>query len=337
MVPPNLMPMANQHRLDRATTRRVLRRASAAEVERVAGAASDGPDPFDTIDVETVVAAAVDAGIAEAEVRRAIAIERLGDAPRARRGDALLGPAEVAVDAELAGTPGELLARLDGWLVNGHHMRRDRLRGGRGVWSRRQGPFGTLLRSARKAIGEGHLGELERIEAAAADTGAGTSAVRVVADRRRDRLQRAAGSALTGVGGTALVATAAATGELLVLLATPLPIGLAAIIAGTGRRAARQVAGEVERVLDAVEQGDQASGLGADIVRRVIGRGARVTPLPRPFARRPPAQPFTAPTPPGATSAAPAATPASAQAPTPAPGRPAAPPEGSTSPPRPST
>lgn len=274
--------MSDEHRLDRAATQRVLRQASTAD-----GARLDALAPYDDagrFDAETVVAAAVDAGIAETEVRRALAVERLGDAPAPARGDALLGPAAVVVDAEVTGTPGEVLAMLDGWFVSGHHLRRDRLRGGHGVWSRRHGALGAMFRTVRRALGEGGLGELERIEAAAADTGSGTSAVRVIAHRRRERLVRGAVGATTAATGTAVIATIAAVTQPVVLLAVPLAVGVGAGLAATGRRAAGELTAEVERVLDAVDHGDPPARLGPDIVRRVVGplSAGRAAGAPRP-------------------------------------------------------
>lgn len=224
------------------------------------------------LDPEVVVAAAVDAGIAEAAVRRALAIEQLGPAPAGQRGDGLLGPAAVAVDDELAGSPGELLAALDDWLVNGHHLRRDRLRGGRGVWRRRTGVLGATFRTVRRVTGEGQLGDLARVEATAVDTGSGTCAVRVTADRRRERTLRAAFGAAVATAGTAVVTGVAVVTVPAVLLATPLAIGAGTGLAATGRRSANEVGDELARVLDAVGHGETPVRLGTDVVRRVIGR-----------------------------------------------------------------
>ncbi|WP_116998376.1 hypothetical protein [Desertimonas flava] len=272
--------MVDDVRLDRATARRVFQRASAADgPDRRDGASTD----VDRLDDETVVAAAVEAGIDPAEVRRALAFERLGPEPARGRGAGLLGGADVSADAEIAGHPDVVMARLDSWLVGGHHLRRDRLRDGRGVWRRRTGVLGATFRTVRRATGEGRLGDLARIEAIAVDTGVGTSVVRVTADRRRDRLVRASAGAAAATVGTAVVAVVAAVSVPAVLLATPVALGVGTGIAATGRRAATDVAVELERVLDAVDHGDTPARLGPDVVRRVIGRRGRPSsPVPPP-------------------------------------------------------
>ena len=187
----------------------------------------------------------------------------------------MLGEPVVVVEQELAGGPRDVLARLDMWLVGGHHLRRDRLRDGRGSWSRRRGLIGRTYRTVRHATGEGHLGELARVEAVVCDTGVGTCMVRVAADRRRDRRVRGAiGTAIAGVGAAMVVAGAAAAGPL-VLLAAPVAAGIGASIAGTGRAQAADVGREVERVLDAVDDEVMPSRLRPRFVRRAVGSPRR--------------------------------------------------------------
>src|SRR4029077_9103498 len=123
----------------------------------------------------------------------AITVEQLGTPPSTR--GALLGPAVVVVDEELDGSADLALAGVDRWLVGGHHMRRDRLHATTGTWTRRRGVLGSAFRTLRHATGEGYLGDLERIDVVALDTGAGTCVVRVFADRRRERRTRGAAGA----------------------------------------------------------------------------------------------------------------------------------------------
>ena len=108
------------------------------------------------------------------------------------------GAAVVVVEEELHGDAGDVLARLDAWLVSGHHLRRDRLRDGRGTWTRRRGVVGSTFRSLRHVTGEGYLGDLQRIDVVALDSGTGTCVVRVAADRRRERRVRSATGAAVG-------------------------------------------------------------------------------------------------------------------------------------------
>lgn len=258
-------------RLDRDAVRRVLHRAVELEGAEHAGL----PDLYG-IDADALEAAAVEAGIAAAAVRRSLAIERLGPPPAGGAG--VSGAAVVVVTDEVGGRSHEVLARLDAWLVSGHHLRRDRMRDGRGSWSRRRGIVGSAFRSLRHATGEGYLGDLERIDAVVADCGTGTCVVRVAADRRRERrVRNATGVAVATVATAGAVVGAAIAGPFL-LLAAPVTIATGAGIAVTGRRRARQVAGEIDRVLDSVGHGALQTRLAPDLARRVVRRD-RHTPV----------------------------------------------------------
>jgi hypothetical protein len=253
-------------RLDRDAVRRVLRRA--VELE---GAGARALPDVDGIDAESVVAAAVEAGIAEDAVRRSLAVERLGLPPSRPAG--LLGPGVVVVTAEVTGDVPEVVALVDAWLVSGHHMRRDRLHGGDGAWSRRRGIVGSTMRSIRRATGEGYLGDLERIDVAVRATGTGTSLVRVAADRRAERRVRGATGVAVGTAGTTgAVLVALVLGPVL-LVAAPVTVAAGAGVAATGRRRARRVAGEIDRVHDSVAHGDRPLRLAPDLAKRVVRHG----------------------------------------------------------------
>jgi hypothetical protein len=251
--------------LDRDAVRRVLRRATTL---------ADGDDVVlaidERIDADTLIAAAGEVGIPEDAVRRALAVEELG-APPAQHG-VLLGPAVVVVDEELHGDAADVLGAVDRWLVGGHHMRRDRLHAATGTWTRRRGVLGTTFRSLRRVTGEGYLGDLERIDVVALDTGTGTCIVRVIADRRRERRARgAAGAAVGGVATAGAVVGALVLGPWLLVVA-PATVAVGAGVAVTGRRQARRVEGEIDRVLDSVEHGDRPARLGPDLARRALRR-----------------------------------------------------------------
>jgi hypothetical protein len=252
--------------LDRDAVQRVLRRATTlADHDPVAVAAFE-----DRIDPDTLVAAAAEVGIPEDAVRRALTVEQLG-APPAQRG-AVLGPAVVVVDEELHGAAADVLAAVDRWLVGGHHMRRDRLHPPTGTWTRRRGLLGSTYRSLRHVTGEGYLGDLERIDIVALDTGAGTCVVRVIADRRRERRVRGvAGATVGGVTTAGAVVGAVALGPWL-LLAAPATVAVGAGIAAGGRRRARRVGDEIDRVLDSVEHGDRPARLVPELARRALRR-----------------------------------------------------------------
>ncbi len=243
----------------------MLRRATAlADVEPVAIEAVDGVAP------EVLVAAATEVGIPEDAVRRALTVEQLGESPAGRSG--VLGPPMVVVDDELAGDAPAVLAALDRWMVGGHHLRRDHLHEHTAAWTRRRGILGTTFRTLRHATGEGHLGDVERIDAVALDTGIGTCVVRVTADRRRERRSHGvAGAAVGGVTTAGAIVGAVALGPWL-LLAAPATVAVGAGIAVGGRRRARLVEGEIERVLDSVEHGDRPARLAPDLARRVLHR-----------------------------------------------------------------
>ena len=107
--------------------------ASCAAPSRLEGAEARRLPDADGIDADTLVAAAAEVGIPEQAVRRSLALERLGPPPA--DGGRVLGAAVVVVEDELHGDAGDVLARLDAWFVSGHHLRRDRLRDGRGTWT----------------------------------------------------------------------------------------------------------------------------------------------------------------------------------------------------------
>jgi hypothetical protein len=249
--------------LDRDAVRRVLRRAVELEGRDERQLAT-----LDSVDAEAVVAAAAEVGIPEHAVRRSLAMERLGPLPRQAPG--LLGPAVVVVETELPGSAADALARFDAWLVSGHHLRRDRLRDGAGSWSRRPGLVGSTFRSLRKVTGEGYLGDLERIDVVAVDSGTGTCLARVAADRRRERRVRgAAGAAVATVTTAGAVVGALALGPL-VLLALPATVASGAGVAVGGRSSARRLADELGRVVGCVEGGVRPTRLAPDLAKRVV-------------------------------------------------------------------
>jgi hypothetical protein len=252
--------------LDDDTARRVLRRAIDL---------ADAAEPLDdhrSVSEDTLVEAAVEVGIPAAAVRRAAAVERLDARPRPHVGDRVVGVGVVTVDAEVRGSPDEVLACLDSWLVDGHHLRRDRLRAGRGEWTKRTGIVGRTVRTVRVATGEGRLGRLQRVTVSTSGTGVGTTVVRVQVDRSHGRRSAAAaGAVVAGVAtaGTILVALATAP---LIVVATPVALVAGAGVAGRGRSRAEDIAHEVRRVLDAVDDRIAPLRLRADIARRAIGR-----------------------------------------------------------------
>jgi len=265
--------MTDHPPLDSQVVARILRRAS--DFERTDEHGGDAHD-LDLVAEASLVAAAEEVGLSVEAVRRSIAVERLGPLPARRLGDRMLGPSRVFADGEVDVPADEALARVDSWLVDGHHLRRDVLRPGHGEWSKRSGLVGITVRTIRNATGEGKLGDVARVDAAARDAGDSSSVVRITVDRTANRRLAGGGGAVIAVGGMTGAAVAAAAATPVVLLAMP-----AAIVAGvgaalTGRRRARATEREIRRLLDVVRAGEDPTRLSVDVVRRATGRATAV-------------------------------------------------------------
>jgi hypothetical protein len=259
--------MTDRAPIDAKVVARILRRAG--DLER----AGEMHDEGATIAEASLIAAAEEVGLSVDAVRRSIAVERLGPVPEGRAGDRIVGPSQVYVDGEVDVPAGDALARVDSWLVDGHHLRRDTLRSGHGEWSKRSGLFGATVRTVRHATGEGKLGDFERVNATACDTGIGSSVVRITIDRTTGRRLAGGGGMVLAVGGVTGVALGA------VVVATPVALLAmpAAIVAGvgvalTGRKRARTTEREIGRLLEAVRAGDDPTRLSVDVVRRATGK-----------------------------------------------------------------
>jgi len=266
---PTLGVMRDEVHLDRAAVARIIRRASelaGPEVDRSAG------QSVGTIEAAALIAAADEVGLPVIAVQRSIASERLGEVPEARVTDRLLGPGVVVIDGEIAGSAHDVLGRVDAWLVDGHHLRRDRLRDGRGEWSKRTGVVGVTVRKLRSATGEGRLGRNHRITATAQDIGSGSAVVRVAVDRSADRRRSAVGGVIVVVGSTGGLAIAAAASAPVVLLATPFALVGGVGVAMTSRSRAARTANEVERMLESVADHEPPTRLRTEVARRVRGR-----------------------------------------------------------------
>jgi hypothetical protein len=257
--------MTDQAPLDANVVGRILRRAS--DLER----AGDVHDEAATIAESSLIAAAEEVGLSVEAVRRSIAVERLGPLPVARRGDRILGPSQVFADGEVDVPADDALTRVDSWMVDGHHLRRDALRSGHGEWSKRSGLVGVTVRTIRNATGEGKLGDFERVSAAARDTGSGSSVVRITVDRRTNRRFGGGGGSVVAVAGMTGVVVTAVAATPLVLVAMPAAIVAGVGVALTGRKRARGTEREILRLLDSVGAGAGPTRLSVDVVRRATG------------------------------------------------------------------
>lgn len=258
--------MTDDAPLDATVVERILRRAG--ELERM----HEVRDPDVGIAEASLIAAAEEVGLSVDAVRRAIAFERLGPAPEPRFGDRILGPSHVYADGEIGAPADEALARVDAWLVDGHHLRRDALRPGHGEWSKRSGIVGVTVRTIRGATGEGKLGDFEHVNATARDFGSGSSMVRVSIDRTTNRRFAGGGGTIVAVGGMTGVAIAAAAATPVLLVAMPVAVAAGVRVALIGRHRARATQHEIERLLDAVGGGADPTRLSVDVVRRATGK-----------------------------------------------------------------
>ena len=259
--------MTDHAAIDAKVVARILRRAG--DLER----AGEASDESGTIAEQSLLAAAEEVGLSVDAVRRSIAVERLGPPPAPRHGDRLVGRSQVYADGEVDMSADEALVRVDSWLVDGHHLRRDVLRSGHGEWSKRSGLVGVTVRAMRNATGEGRLGDVERVNATARDAGSGSSVVRVTIDRTSGRRLAGRGGAVVAVGGAMTgVALAAATATPVLLLAMPAAVVAGIGVALTGRKRARQTEREVRRLLDAVSASADPTRLCVEFVRRATGR-----------------------------------------------------------------
>jgi hypothetical protein len=252
--------------IDAKVVARILRRAGDLDRD------GDVQDEGGTIAEASLIAAAQEVGLSVDAVRRSIAIERLGPVPEGHRGDRIVGPAHVYADGEVDVPASDALARVDSWLVDGHHLRRDMLRSGQGEWSKRSGLVGVTVRTVRHATGEGKLGDFERVNAAVSDTGNGSSVVRITVDRTTNRRLLGGGGTVIAVGGVTGTVVAAAAATPVLLLAMPAAIAAGVGVALTGRKRARAAEREIRRLLDAVGAGADPTRLSVDVVRRATGR-----------------------------------------------------------------
>jgi hypothetical protein len=255
------------HEIDHVMVARIVRRATELAGPMIAADGRPG------ISRDALVAAAQEVGIPAVVVLRSIALERLGPEPVPRVADRLVGAAIVVVDDEIAGSAEEVLGRIDAWLVAGHHLRRDRVRNGRGEWSKRSGVVGVTVRRLRVATGEGRLGEFRQVTAAAEDIGTGSAVVRVTVDRSNSRRMAIAGGATAALGGAGGIVAAAALGPLALVAAPVVAIGGVAV-ARSGRNRARRAVNELERMLEAVADHQPPTKLRHEVARRVIGRAS---------------------------------------------------------------
>lgn len=129
--------------LPRTALERVLARA--AELQT-----TSSTEPGEVISEDRLVEIAREVGLDVSHVRQAIAEERTQLSLQTPEGGALLdalGPAMVGAQRTVAGSPEEILRRLEAWLPRNEFLTPVRRAGDRMVWEPRRDPVGNVLRS----------------------------------------------------------------------------------------------------------------------------------------------------------------------------------------------
>ncbi len=254
--------------LEPSAVDRVLRRAGQLS-EELAGAPAPPGATSHRISEDVLLAAAAEAGLDPDAVRVSLALERLGEAPPARRFDATCGPREVVVDRIVAASPDILLGRLDDVLVKQFAMRRVRGSADRGEWRRRTDAVGTVNRLARSVGQSRHVCRLVRVDGLVTPVDASRTLLRVIADRSPQRTGALAGGATVGGAALVVTTTVAVAVSPLVVVAAPVAAVAGVAAARAGRRQHEELLVDLGEVLDAVERGRRPVPV-SDSVRKVL-------------------------------------------------------------------
>lgn len=240
-------------RIDRAAIERIIQRAT--ELQTGERDISDGMSPDD------VVGLGKEVGIPERYLRQAILEEHGRVEGPVAHGllDKTFGPATVAAQRVVAGTPEEVTQRLREYLEREEVLTIQREQPGRITWEPLRGIEAVLRRSTaafggRKAL---MLGNAQVVTATVTALEPGYCHVNLTADLGGSRQGFIIGVAATGfVGGGAAVILAVLS-PLAWLPAAPLVLaaGIGYIVKGQYRPAAARALLGVERALDHVERG----------------------------------------------------------------------------------
>lgn len=242
---------------------RILSRAS-----RLHDDGQDGSLDGDRYDLQALIEAAAEMGVARDAVIEAVALERLGAEPVPRRLDRVVGAATVVVERRVPIPATVALERLDDWLVRGHHLRRESRSGSRVVWHKRSDLVAGFHRELKAFGGGATLGGVSRLEAVVSPLAPELTAVRLLADRHVDRT---IGLALGGG-----VGAGSAVGGVIALVVAP-PLALIAIpgfvVAGgvttISRVSGTRTAREMSILLDQLAAGESRPTLTRGIARRL--------------------------------------------------------------------
>jgi hypothetical protein len=192
---PREAPIPRDATIPREALERVLARAT--ELQARAGDEPEGVSEARLLEIAREV------GIDTQHLRQAIAEERTrGPLAPEEEGPVLraLGPATVSAQRTVAGTPADVLARLDAWMPRMESLVVQRRLAGRAIWEPRRDAIANLLASFGLGGRRLDLVRSDRVQASAEAVDATRTVVRLDADLHRARRTQRTTFVTVGVG-----------------------------------------------------------------------------------------------------------------------------------------
>ncbi|MFL5564403.1 MAG: hypothetical protein ACJ77J_04840 [Gemmatimonadaceae bacterium] len=259
--PPTSLP-ARQKLLDRQALERVLARA--AELQ----GASALPESSDLISESQLLDIGNEVGLSPATINQALAEERTRVNVPEERGlvAQIAGAGYATATRTVPGTPRDVLARIDEWMLREECLQVQRRFSDRITWEPQRGLFGKLRRTVNVSGRGYYLMDAAQVSATALPVDASRVVVRLDADIHASRSRRVgAGGALDTVGAVA----SGILGLGLVVAHLPLVIAAGAAVlpfaggsfaaykvARTHRGVLSSVQLALEQILDRLEHGE---------------------------------------------------------------------------------
>ncbi|MFL5466198.1 MAG: hypothetical protein ACJ8AB_13475 [Gemmatimonadaceae bacterium] len=259
--PPTSLP-ARQKLLDRQALERVLARA--AELQ----GASALPESSDLISESQLLDIGNEVGLSPATINQALAEERTRVNVPEERGlvAQIAGAGYATATRTVPGTPRDVLARIDEWMLREECLQVQRRFSDRITWEPQRGLFGKLRRTVNVSGRGYYLMDAVQVSATALPVDASRVVVRLDADIHASRSRRVgAGGALAAVGAVA----SGILGLGLVVAHLPLVIAAGAAVlpfaggsfaaykvARTHRGVLSSVQLALEQILDRLEHGE---------------------------------------------------------------------------------
>ncbi|MFL5464004.1 MAG: hypothetical protein ACJ77S_14020 [Gemmatimonadaceae bacterium] len=259
--PPTSLP-ARQKLLDRQALERVLARA--AELQ----GASALPESSDLISESQLLDIGNEVGLSPATINQALAEERTRVNVPEERGlvAQIAGAGYATATRTVPGTPRDVLARIDEWMLREECLQVQRRFSDRITWEPQRGLFGKLRRTVNVSGRGYYLMDAAQVSATALPVDASRVVVRLDADIHASRSRRVgAGGALAAVGAVA----SGILGLGLVVAHLPLVIAAGAAVlpfaggsfaaykvARTHRGVLSSVQLALEQILDRLEHGE---------------------------------------------------------------------------------